>query len=216
MKSKNLKKGFTLIELIVVAAIFTVLTAIIIFNYGDFTDNVLSTNMAYEIALTARQAQVFGLGVRGTGGQFSSPYGIFINLDDGSSSDGTKNIVFFADTKPAQGNGQCNDVDGTGYCVCTSSGAQTDECLEQLTLQRNIIIDDLQVKSSGGSCSPTDRLAVSFKRPNPDAIIVDQENGGSNYELAEIRIDSPRSDAPKYVIIRNTGQISVSHNSSCF
>lgn len=215
-KNKILKKaGFTIIEMLVVAAIFAILTAIIIFNYGNFTDNILATNMAYEIGLVARQAQVFGLGVRGTGGEFTNAYGIFVNLEDGSSAEGTKNIIFFVDNKPTDGNGECNDESGDSFCTCSTTDGLTDECLERLTLQRGIIINGLFVKDEGGDCVSTNRLAVTFKRPNPDAIIVDQADHNIGFELAEMQLFAPRSQSPRYVIVRNTGQISVDNQSVC-
>lgn len=207
---KNKKKGFTLIEMAVVTAIFGILTSVVIFNYGNFTDNILSTNMAYEVALQVRQAQVFGLGVRGVDGKFGGAYGVFVNTNN---SDGTtKDIILFNDSKPLAGpDGKCGDSSGSGVCICNTG----DECLEKISLQRNIVIDELWVKS-GSTCTDTDLLSVTFKRPNPDAIIRNQDSGAStNFELAEIRINSPRSDKPRYVIIRNTGQISVEQDSNC-
>jgi prepilin-type N-terminal cleavage/methylation domain-containing protein len=190
--------GFTILELIVVTAIFGILTSILMFNYGDFTDRVLSTNMAYEIALTARQAQVFGLGVRGSGGEFGSAYGIHIALVDGE----TKSIDFF------------NDIDSSGMKegACNGSG----ECLEQLVLQRNIAINSLLVKDATGCTTAATGLSITFKRPNPDAIIKNHSDlSEDSYEYAEIGIKAPRSDALRYVIIHNTGQISVQDNSLC-
>lgn len=215
-KNKIIKKaGFTLLEMLAVVAIFAILTAVIIFNYGDFTDNILSTNMAYEIGLIARQAQVFGLGVRGTGGDFANAYGIFVNLQDGSSPSGTKNIIFFVDNKPLGGNSRCNnDSTGSSHCTCSSTDGISDECLEKLTLQRSIIVDSLRIKKANGDCTDTNLLAVTFKRPNPDAIIIDQENGDTS-DYAEIRLFSPHNRTPRYVIIRSTGQISVAHASEC-
>jgi len=204
-------RGFTLIEMAVVTAIFGILTSVVIFNYGNFTDNILSTNMAYEVALQVRQAQVFGLGVRGVDGKFGGAYGVFINKKD---VDSTKDIILFNDSKPVAGpDGKCGDSTGAGVCICNTR----DECLEKITLQRNIIIDKLRVKGSGSSCdNDVDLLSVTFKRPNPDAIIRNQDSGAStNFELAEIRINSPRSARPRYVIIRNTGQISVEQKSVC-
>lgn len=209
-KQETKNKGFTLIEMAVVTAIFGILTSVVIFNYGNFTDNILSTNMAYEVALQVRQAQVFGLGVRGVDGQFGGAYGVFVNTKNSDAT--TKDIILFNDSKPLAGpDGKCGDSSGSGVCVCNTG----DECLEKISLQRNIVIDELRVKGSGASCNPTDLLSVTFKRPNPDAVITDQDGGGSNFELAEIRINSPRSDKPRYVIIRNTGQISVEQDSNC-
>lgn len=208
----NEQSGFTLIEVVVVAAIFGILTTILVFNYGDFTDRILATNEAYKIALTTHQAQVFGLGVRSNQGEafgssgFTNDYGIFITLPGG---DPTNRFIFFLDKNS---NGQC-DATGSGNCTCVPG----DECLTQELLERNIKIESLKAKAGsggGGGCQDVEELSVTFKRPNPDAHI---KKHGSNtvYEFAEVGIYAPRSDELRYVIIRNTGQISVQGEPTC-
>lgn len=199
LKTKQtISRGFTLIEMMVVIAIFAVLTAIIVFNYGDFNADIVVSNMAYEIALTTRQAQIFGLGSRGTGGEFQEAYGIYINNSGGPSKD----LIFFGDTLSS--NWYCNNTGTGGDCTC--AGAD-DECLERLTLQKNIVIDKLQV-FNGSICSEIDELAISYKRPNPEAQILDQENASGPFQLAMITVLAP-GDRQRHVIIRKNGQISV-------
>jgi len=56
--------GFTIIELLVVLAIISILMAIFIFRYQDYTQIVLVNRQANEIALTLREAQFFATGVK--------------------------------------------------------------------------------------------------------------------------------------------------------
>lgn len=201
--NKNQSQGFSLIEMIVVVGIFAILTAIIVFNYGDFNSELIVTNTAYEIAIQAREAQIFGLGVRGTGGVFSEAYGIYMDVSSGE----TDHFIFFGDT--INNNRICQNS-SSGDCAC--AGAE-DECLEKSQLNRNIRITRLQVFDGYTVCEDVDKMAITFKRPNPEALILNQESPderGYNvgYEAALIKVQAPNS-REHYVLIRKSGQISV-------
>jgi prepilin-type N-terminal cleavage/methylation domain-containing protein len=80
------KKGFSLPELIIVIAIFAIITTMAMFDQARLNSNTLLTNMAYEIALSVREAQVYGIGVRDASfsttatGIFSGQYGAHFNI----------------------------------------------------------------------------------------------------------------------------------------
>lgn len=220
---KDFSRGFTLVEMAIVTAIFGILTAIVVFKYGDFTSNLLVTNMAYEIALTARQAQVFGVGARGyteAGGEadFEFPYGVYFNLNDGSSNvtNETKNFIFFVDRDNDQicDNSQPNN---TSPCTCSTG----DECLNRLSLQRNIRITELKLSGTGGTACTSDNgietsVAVSFKRPSPEARIRRQTQPNKDFNYLQIKIEAPGASVnPSFVLIRKNGQISVSSKDVC-
>jgi prepilin-type N-terminal cleavage/methylation domain-containing protein len=57
---KRNHKGFTLIEFVVIISIFAIMAAVALFNFAGFRSNVGLTNVVQDIALTIRQAQVFG------------------------------------------------------------------------------------------------------------------------------------------------------------
>ncbi len=215
------RRGFTLAEMTIVAAIFGILTAVVVFKYGDFTSNLLVSNMAYEIALTVRQAQVFGVGVRGAvdgeGVSFDYPYGVYFNLLDGSSGGvgESRNFILFVDR---DNDWYCSlNSTGNNPCICQ----QGDECLDQLTLQRNIRMTELRVGNE--QCANIGQIAsvaISFKRPSPEARIGIQNtrdnNGGQGYGFTQIKVEAPNSGInPSYVLIRKTGQISVSQDDIC-
>ena len=69
----NKKAGFTLVELLVTISIFVILTGVVLFNSNSFDSTVLLNNFGYDIALTIKQAQSFGVNVREDNtGNFSS------------------------------------------------------------------------------------------------------------------------------------------------
>ena len=79
---KKSQKGFTLVELLVSIAIFSVITTMAVFNNSQFNSSVLLTNLAYEVAISIRQAQVYGVTVRkNSAGSFDSAYGIHFDMN---------------------------------------------------------------------------------------------------------------------------------------
>ena len=76
--------GFSTIELLVSVAIIIVIVGTALINFSSFNSTVLLKNAAYTVAVDIRQAQAFGLSVRGDGtGKFRVPYGIeFTNNAD--------------------------------------------------------------------------------------------------------------------------------------
>src|SRR6185312_4659547 len=97
-------KGFTLVELRVVVAIFLIITAITLGNQSRFSSDILITNLAYQIALSIREAQVYGIGSKGVAdnsssgiNNFQAGYGIHIGASDDLTLKPTSYNVF-ADT----------------------------------------------------------------------------------------------------------------------
>ncbi|MEY2641080.1 MAG: hypothetical protein RL150_473 [Candidatus Parcubacteria bacterium] len=222
--------GFTLVEMMVVVVIFVVITSVVVFRYGDFTSNLLVTNGAYEVALEVRQAQTFSLGARAStntsvdGPLFTQPYGVFINLQDGSTGEGpdtleTKQVIFFVDRdeEGEPGYGQCNNAAGTGVCTCNA-----DECISKLTLQRTTKITEVRtsvVAAETDLCEASNvpQSAVTFKRPSPEARIKRyQEVNDTGFTFMQIKVEDKNSSIkPAYVLIRQSGQISVSDEDIC-
>ena len=224
-KARRDKRGFTIAEMVVVSGIFAVLTTVILFKYGDFNSSILVTNMAYEVAITTRQAQIFGVSARGfdqsDGGGFEYPYGVSFNLLDQStgSDQVTKNFTLFVDRNESDesGYGRCsNGAGGVGDCDCISEG---DECIERLGMTQGVKISEIRV-NKGTGCNTTRlyRAAVTFKRPSPEARIetISHPLDDQALEFLEVKIEGKSSSVkPVYVLIRKTGQISVSQTSIC-
>src|SRR3989338_9771847 len=76
------RRGFSLIEMMVVLTIFGIMTAVVLANLPAFRDKTALDLIAQEIATTIRQAQVYGIGTRSAGSSSNfSAYGIYFNLD---------------------------------------------------------------------------------------------------------------------------------------
>jgi prepilin-type N-terminal cleavage/methylation domain-containing protein len=237
LQIKNTKKGFTLLELLFVIGIFSILTSITIYNYGDFNNNIIMSNMAYEVALEIRQAQVYGLSVRGVstaaGQLFDTRYGVTFGVDyDAEGRDANKDFVIFSDYWPYKdpedgidtpsGDGFCNSVIGTLNSRCSVSYCEEDgECLEKITLLRGISFNKIcviaetdgnPVDFATGGCSDLaseqDSVHITFARPYTNAMV--NFEGGDTDEKYNVGIVlQSTAGSQKAVIVKASGQISV-------
>jgi prepilin-type N-terminal cleavage/methylation domain-containing protein len=179
--------AFTLVELLVSVAIFTLITTAAVFNNAQFNGNVILTNLAYEVALSVRQAQFYGITVKQSStNTFDAGYGIHFDT-------ATPAAYLLFEDKPTP--------DKT-----YSAG----EALETYTLRKGNTISKICVSNVSRTClSPGSTADISFIRPNPDAYIRYQ---GTLYSQAEICVSSPLGNKRK-VVVESTGQISVATDS---
>ena len=185
--------GFSIVELVVTIGIFAMMTALLVAKYGNFNQGTLLTNLAYDVALTIRNAQSYGLNVKNApatnGDRFSNnfniPYGVrFAN--------GAKDFVFYADS------------DSNGIYK------SPDIVVSDTSIKRNSSIGSLCIGSSESDCSATGVtfLDVTFRRPDPNAIITKNNDTTKTYGYAEITLKASDGSV-KIVTVRSNGQIAV-------
>lgn len=203
---RNIKhnRGFTLVELLVTLSLFVILTTIVLFSQSKFNGSILLTNLAYDVALTVRQAQTYGVNVRETPkGSFDKAYGIYFD----TKKDNKKFILFVEDSK--------DDGRYNGNTDCKSSA---DLCLNGYNIKRGNYIKDLQVTSP--NCNPdtecsVEELNITFRRPDPDARFKAKKNTGDYFENiteAKIIISSADGSNSRNVLVKSTGQISIEND----
>lgn len=199
-------RGFTLIELLVSIAIIGIITGLVVFNHNDLTDEISVSNVANDISLQVRTAQVYGISVRElkpSSNQFFIAYGEDFNIANTG--------FFYAFADGGTGGTQNGYYDTPASCVLGSS-----ECLSQNYLTRgNTLFALCEIPATGSEvCSPTvSRIDVSFLRPDPSALFTFFNAGGSIVSYpsaigADIQVKSPKG-LIKHVYIYKTGQISV-------
>ena len=208
-KKRKFSSGFTLIELLVVIVIFVITTGIVIFSQNKFDNGILLDNLAYDIAITVRQAQSFGVNVKESGTGVSNgvfpPYGIYFDL----TANGTnKNFILFSDTVNSTGQ-LIPDFIFSGSETCPTNDL---ECVQKYSIKRGSYIKSICAGTSIANCSSdqTPQLTIVFKRPNPDALIystVTSRNTPLSY--AQITVSSADGSATRNIVITSVGQIYV-------
>lgn len=191
-------RGFSLVEFVVVLTIFSIMSLIALFNYRDFQSTTAVKNLAYDVALSIRQAQTFGTAASDVDNPLApttaspaddkSIYGIVFRNNTTFSLflDSNRNYFFGAadgliETKKILGGGSISDI-----CVGNDSGSCG------------------TIGSNG--------LVITFQRPLSDAIIKDNPEApsGPSYAYAEIVLQSPFDSAQqKKVVVWASGAIDV-------
>jgi len=211
MITKIAQKGFTLLEMLVVLSISTIIIGIVLFNYRDADSSLIMRNLAYEVSLTIRQAQTYGLGVRDSGvgnNAFDVAYGVQF-AGSGAGADANDTFYLFADIYNNGANRArlCNQTDSDN--PCTSQAAE--EVLEALSLTRQITFSSIVGNSTTSNPVPlrSDQyLNITFKRPNPDATI---NLDGEDMNDVTITLIGPNGSKVD-VYVNTAGQISVQKN----
>lgn len=194
MKKLSLR-AFTLIELLVVISIFTFISILILANNSRFNSSVLLGSLAYDIALSVRQAQVYGVSVQAYNATFQSGYGIHFSTNPGTS------YLLFADTGDGAGGPPDNRYEDSTFQF-------PDGALKTYSVGQGHTVQSVCGITPGGqsNCAITS-LDVVFHRPNPDANIT---SGGISYPNATVTVASPSKET-RTIHIDSTGQISVTN-----
>lgn len=216
-KTRQSESGFTVTEMVVIAAIIIVILSTLISAYPQFRNRSSLATLARKVALVVREAQVFGLAVRefprGVVGPESfditnfPPYGVHISMING------REIILFADVFNVE-----NAYDRSEPC-----GLETSECVRRIKLASAEEIFDLCILEGGGSQSSNQNadftcgmheLDITFRRPDPEAIIYAKPTETSlvegPYNAAEIHLRSNRLPGKEKVVrVWVSGQISI-------
>ncbi|MDB5244414.1 MAG: hypothetical protein JWN18_284 [Parcubacteria group bacterium] len=209
MESTSTSRGFTILELLVVLGIITVITAVAITSQSSFNKSLVLSNTAYDLALSIRSAQTFGIGSRlttpGVGGVSNAGYGIYIKKN-GLQSTPITTYTIFADISPACAGGSLpNCKPGNGIYD------GSDPIIQTFTLGNGVKISDFCVYdgsphcawSSGSSASSVD---IVFTRPNADPVIKSDATGGNSEQKAYITLMSTQGTT-RYVCVTSMGVI---------
>ena len=95
--NRSTTEGFTLIEMLAVVGVIIVITGVVLANNSRFGGMVLLENFVYDIALSVRQAQVYGIAtVRFGSSNYEAPFGLHFDLSSNTT------YVLFADAVSPQ------------------------------------------------------------------------------------------------------------------
>ncbi len=184
----NLSPGFTLIEMLVSISIIALISTLVLANHNRFNNSLLLGNLAYDIALSIRQAQVYGLSVKGSGSNFQVGYGVHFSSPN--------SFIFYSDDN----NNKTYDT-GTDTIVETYAIGQGNRFLRFCGVTAN------NTATCSDDSPGLSYLDIVFFRPDPDAVIKGSSLGVT-YSRAQVIVTSPAGDT-REVDIASTGQISV-------
>jgi len=181
--------GVTLVEIIVVVALIGILSSITIANYREFDRRAVLGNLAYDVSLSIRLAQSYGLNVRGVGGVFDKRYGI--HFANGTPSE---YILFELDRSSGSYRYITGGVDVNTY-----------------TLNGGYAISDVCAVQDGGAVTDCfsagmTRFNILFDRPKPDSVFT--SNTGASYESVTITVTGP-TGLSRNIEVLSTGYVSV-------
>lgn len=200
-KKKSLSAGFTLIELLISSAIIAIITTIVLVKYKAFDSTVLLKSTAYDIALSLRETQVRSVSVVRNSTSFDYPYGVTFDVI-GPPQQKVYTVFRYKDAilYPVYDGPLVEDIQkftlgGTMQvsAICITV-ATTETC-------------------SSDSGTPIDRLDVSFRRPEFNAIFYANGYSGtqSNIESAKIKVNSTSGASEVFMVtVSKYGQITVS------
>lgn len=183
MKKESQNAGYTLVELLVVAAIISVMSVMSFAGYGISQKNVILRQEAQKLVLDLRRAQNMAMNVSQLSSSEIPSGGYGVHFDILSSGA----YIIYADTD----NG------------ATYSGAG--EIFIARTLSSSVIISGISTGINLGSLGPASPVDINFVPPDPKVKI----NTNDNY-FAKITLRYAAAGGPTKDITVNgiTGQIS--------
>lgn len=205
-------RGFTLVELLVVLAIMVAIMSIIFTSQGSFNKTFILTNTAYDVALSLRNAETFGLGSRAVSGTVNAGYGLhFQNTIPGS-------FLFFADTSPGP---SCTTPDCKPGDNVYTSGA--DALVQTYTLGNSITLKDFCAYNGTWTCTyahdgysaGVSVLDIVFARPNPDPFISVNGLYSASFPVTAACLTLfSQQGTSRYISVSSSGQITA-NSASC-
>lgn len=223
----NGQQGFALLELLAAVVIFGLITFFVLFSYTRVSEQLFMSILAYETALSFRQAQSYGVSVHEfnpyTGEGIGAPYfDAAYGIHFGATTD--TRFVLFADADQSKSYNAGSDIESG--CVSVVGG----ECVSVYRIERGNRIEKFcgVLPTDGGRDVPDSQkreecnvnslpagnpsityLDVTFLRPNPDAVIRTNQSGvGERYKAARVYLIS-RNGVRRIVEVMTTGQISI-------
>lgn len=202
-----------MVELLVVSMIIVLITGFVLFRQQGFNSSTLLRSLSYSVALSVRQAQVYGVSVRESAagsGVFAPGYGVYFagNLLGADQN----HYIMFADANGngqyasgeelprfTIGNGRSSGADYVIKNICAHSISSGDQC-------------------GSGTATTITWLSVYFRRPNPDACFSTSQvatacataGTAPTYDYAYIQLRSAGINSDYRTIkITSTGQIAV-------
>lgn len=184
-------RGFGLVELLVTFSILVLVLGSVLVRQDSFNSAVLLRNEAYEIALHAREVQMYAVSILSSADAYRGVYGLYFDKT------GTNKYSYKT----------YRDTDNDSYY------SPAEEFGVQGKIDPRFEIGDIRIIDSSGAVNSRDYVAVIFQRPNFDARFFRGVGAGNEISnVSSLEVDLiVRSDSSKKrtIEITKTGQITV-------
>ena len=165
--------------MLIASAIITVLSIVVLFRFTSFDSSVLLKSLAYEIAASVREAQVYSLSVLGAVGEFRTPYGVSFEPD-------SQEYVLF----------RYGNLDFNADPRYDTSAPHNATVVQEYTLGRSLRVIDVCITTTDGEVCNSDntteitRLDIAFKRPEFRSVyyVADLPSGTDLEDIQAVRI----------------------------
>lgn len=226
---RGLNGGFTLVEMIVVIFIMVLITSGFYISYSRFNNNVVLTNIVYDISATIRQTQSFGLSSKSWEQNFlateASPLaGFDAGYGIRFASDQNKKFALFYDkVEDGVSNWRCG-LNADSFTTVNGCGDSAESGSLYQIVGQDSISKFCAVKSDGtkdcydfSTSAGIKYLDIIFHRadpdsatgPSPDAYFsTDIDVYPNDYQSAEITVKTPAGFA-RTIYVTTIGQIYV-------
>lgn len=184
------RRGFTMIEVVVMLAIITILSAIVLVNFTGLNEGGTLNRAQRELGLALRRAQNMAATVKQieVGGTPDVPPAIGVQLSTQAGSNGSY-LLF-------------GDLDQNGRF-----GAGLENIEKPIPFFRNIIVKEFRNETQAVIAIPT--LNILFQAPEAVMTFHDDTNGTLiNEPTLRVILEAP-SGQIREVTIRTSGQISI-------
>ncbi len=226
MKLSVTPQGFTLIEFVVIISIFAIMAGVALVNFAGFRTNVGLNNLSHDIALTIRQAQVFGWATQSdiTGGSIQlendssgNPVryadGVYFKYDNGAFA---KEFILYTKGNSQPGGEYYQDVPGTLDVIKDTIKIQGPNHISEIRYadkKSELMLDPVTSEIPPG-LGATESFSVAFSRPHPEALFfsnsIPLNTVDSNFIGIYISADDDKVGVARHVItISRFGEIAV-------
>jgi prepilin-type N-terminal cleavage/methylation domain-containing protein len=175
-------QGFTLIEFVVIISIFAIMATVALFNFSGFRSNVALNNLSHDIALTLRQAQVFGwagqtVSLDASGNPTRYADGVYFKFDGASYA---KEFILYAKggTTSSGREYYIDDPQTSDQTIDTIKiqGPNHISDIRMAVAPQDLEIDHTTGLINSGSVPIATSVSVAFSRPRPEALFFSDIN----------------------------------------
>lgn len=189
-KNNELPWGFTMVEVVVMLAIITALSTVVLASFGGLNESTALNRGARELALSIRRAQNMSLAVTaieiGSPATFQIPPAVGVKISTVSPT----NYFIFADLAPVDNKftDSSEKISGTN-----------------VTFERNVKVQ--RILGEGGILLST--VHVLFVPPEATLFFTDADGSSISGDKIDIELISPNGLIKKTVTVRTSGQIGI-------